>query len=109
MVEASGTIEGENRIYEEEGGITQEEGRGGEEGGKKCLDPLATTTFLVKEQSSREDLVFWEQVPALKVKCLEKEWERSVRLTMARQKTAEWWGHGKNCDDMKNKASMSGD
>ena len=28
---------------------------------------------------------------------------------MARRKTAEWWSHGKNCNGVKSKTSMSGD
>ena len=42
--------------------------------------------------------MFWEQVPVLDVKTLEKELERSVRLTEARIKTAELRIHGKNCE-----------
>ena len=66
---------------------------------KKEIEPPTnnkrmTEFVIVKKRPSREDSLFWERAPTLNVPELEQENERSVRLKMASQKSAEWRSHG---------------
>ena len=69
---------------------------------KKEIEPPTNnkrmTEFVtVKKRPSREDSLFWERVPTLNVTELEQEKERSVRLKMASQKSAERLSRGESC------------